>query len=350
MKTATACAILGVDVEASQEELRKAWRALALQSHPDKNPNDADAAARFREVAEAYKVLSHSEIAYKSYDALASEMDDVRSALTRATELAAQMAVGASGVGSVLRMGGATWIGEVDKGRPQGVGDLILPNGSVHHGTFDAGRASGTGVLYEASGSVMRGSWVENRRTGSFETTDPKGGIWHDTYDEAGKRTSRKKGAPPPAGCPPAAKCRVCGVKFHEGANFKCLHHSGKWVEAPTHNADGSAATVDTVAFPDGGLWLCCGAKTKEPKDGERGCTVVAQHVAAAPPPPVPVDRRLEEVPTARDCGPTPVAGVVAEAADGALAKPKSPSFIESSFTTRVAYEEWRKSLALGGR
>lgn len=50
-------ATLGLGREASDEEIRKAFRRLALKHHPDKNPGDPQAAARFRRIAEAYGVL-----------------------------------------------------------------------------------------------------------------------------------------------------------------------------------------------------------------------------------------------------------------------------------------------------
>lgn len=49
--------ILGVSVYASQEEIKKAYRLLALRWHPDRNPDDPLAGARFREVQEAYEEL-----------------------------------------------------------------------------------------------------------------------------------------------------------------------------------------------------------------------------------------------------------------------------------------------------
>ncbi|GAC1481983.1 MAG: molecular chaperone DnaJ [Candidatus Dormibacteria bacterium] len=50
--------VLGVGRTASPEELKKAYRKLALQYHPDRNPDDPQAEARFKEINEAYEVLS----------------------------------------------------------------------------------------------------------------------------------------------------------------------------------------------------------------------------------------------------------------------------------------------------
>ncbi len=53
--------ILGVERNASAEEIKKAYRKLALQYHPDRNPNDKVAEEKFKEINEAYQVLSDPE-------------------------------------------------------------------------------------------------------------------------------------------------------------------------------------------------------------------------------------------------------------------------------------------------
>lgn len=53
--------VLGVERGASQAELKKAYRGLAQQFHPDKNPDDKTAEDKFKEAANAYQVLSDDE-------------------------------------------------------------------------------------------------------------------------------------------------------------------------------------------------------------------------------------------------------------------------------------------------
>ena len=63
---------LGVERNASEEDIRKAYRKLAMQYHPDRNPNDKQAEDRFKEINEAYQVLSDSE-KRGHYDRLGSD-------------------------------------------------------------------------------------------------------------------------------------------------------------------------------------------------------------------------------------------------------------------------------------
>lgn len=53
--------ILGVGKSASKDEIKKAYRKLALQYHPDRNPDDKSAEEKFKEAAEAYEVLSSDD-------------------------------------------------------------------------------------------------------------------------------------------------------------------------------------------------------------------------------------------------------------------------------------------------
>jgi len=53
--------ILGLDRSASAEEIKKAYRQLALKYHPDRNPGDQEAEENFKETAEAYEVLRDPE-------------------------------------------------------------------------------------------------------------------------------------------------------------------------------------------------------------------------------------------------------------------------------------------------
>jgi curved DNA-binding protein len=64
--------ILGVERNAGEDDIRKAYRKLAMQYHPDRNPNDKQAEERFKEINEAYQVLN-DPTKRSHYDRLGSD-------------------------------------------------------------------------------------------------------------------------------------------------------------------------------------------------------------------------------------------------------------------------------------
>src|SRR5271163_1158436 len=66
--------VLGVDRKASDADIKSAYRKLARKFHPDVNPNNKDAETRFKEINEAYQVLS-DPAKRKKYDELGADWE-----------------------------------------------------------------------------------------------------------------------------------------------------------------------------------------------------------------------------------------------------------------------------------
>src|SRR5690349_16465146 len=71
--------VLGVPRSASEKDIRQAYRKLARQYHPDLNPNDKQAEAKFKEIGQAYEVLSDAD-KRKSYDRWGHDFEKIEQA------------------------------------------------------------------------------------------------------------------------------------------------------------------------------------------------------------------------------------------------------------------------------
>lgn len=89
---------LGLKRDASEKEIKKAFRTLAQKYHPDKNPGDANAEQRFKEVNEAYSVLSDPE-SRKQYDRFGENWEQYARAGVNPNDFEGFGAGGASGFG-----------------------------------------------------------------------------------------------------------------------------------------------------------------------------------------------------------------------------------------------------------
>jgi molecular chaperone DnaJ len=174
---------LGVDKGASAKEITKAYRKLARDLHPDKNPGDAVAEEKFKELAAAYDVLGD--------DAKRKEYDEVR--------VMGPMS-GMGGMGGRGAPGGYTFNVE-DMGGAGGIGDLF---GSMFgHGGQGRGRAGG------ASGvGPRRGADVTAQLTVDFK--DAVHGLTTTLYLTTDAQCSTCNGSGAKPGTSPVM-CSACG-------------------------------------------------------------------------------------------------------------------------------------------
>lgn len=196
---------LGVASDASDSEVKKAYRKLAKDLHPDKNPGNAEAEQRFKDVSEAYSVLSDPE-QRKEYDAVRT--------MTRG---GARFTAGAGPSGGFSDDVFSGFFSR-QSGRQQGGGNISMEDllsglftngggpgagraGGFGGPGFDGGQAPRTGADVEASTSLtfrqaVDGDTVTLRRgDGSTVTTRVPAGV-----KDGQKIRLRGKGNPGPAG------------------------------------------------------------------------------------------------------------------------------------------------------
>ena len=151
--------VLGVSKDVSQTDLKKTYRKLARKYHPDSNPGDAKAEAKFKEISEAYSVLSDDE--------QRKEYDQVRAMGSGARFTAPGGGAGAGGFedvfGGMFNQGGG---GQSYTFRQSGGGDYD----DLLGGLFGSGRFGQTTGGYRGYGGPTSGQDVSASTTIDFNT------------------------------------------------------------------------------------------------------------------------------------------------------------------------------------
>ena len=255
-------ATLGVDKKATQDEIKKAYRKLARQYHPDRNPGDAKAEERFKEISTAYDVLSDPD-KRKQYDR--------------------------GGMNPFAGAGGAGGPGNFDAGSFSDIlsnlfGNAGAPGGSRGRGGAGASRAE-------------RGRDLESEVSLSFEQAVEGAQVSLQVPMSETCHTCRGTGAKPgttPKVCP---RCQGRGVESQGQGLFsisqpctKC-GGSGTIIENPCPTCAGSGATRTVkkyrVNIPAGvreGSRIRLAGKGEPGRNGgPQGDLYVITHVADSP-------------------------------------------------------------------
>jgi molecular chaperone DnaJ len=212
--------VLGVPKNAPAAEIKKAYRKLAQKLHPDANPGNADAEARFKEISAAYDVLGDEE-KRKAYD-------QVRE-------------MGATGFGAG---GPAGWPGAgTSGGWPGGVryeqADVDL--GDLFGGLFGGARS-------RASRASRRGADLETEVTVSFDDAMTGTTVPVRISGPAVCRTCRGSGAEPGTTATTCPTCRGSGQVAVDQGFFSIsrpcpeCRGSGRRIEHPCHTCHGTGA------------------------------------------------------------------------------------------------------------
>lgn len=255
--------VLGVKEKATPDEIKKAYRKLAKKFHPDANPGDPQASERFKEIGEAYSVLSDSE-KRKQYDqmkrlgAFGFGGGAGRGPYTRPP---------GGGYGTPGGPGGGTFSFEDLSGFGSGLSDLfssIFERGRRETGAPRRGPAQGRNVEY----------LVEV----SFETAVRGGRITINVPITEECASCGGSGAAPGTGTKTCTECRGSGtVAFGQGGfavKRPCPACMGRGTipEKPCPSCDGTGTVRQTrkiqVAVPKG---VEDGSKVRLSGQGERG-------------------------------------------------------------------------------
>lgn len=206
-------AALGVAKDASQDEIKKVYRKLARGLHPDKNPGDANAETRFKEVSEAYSVLSDPK--------KRKEYDEARTLFANGA--------GRFGGGFSPGSGGATFdVSDLFGGSGADLGDLF-------DGLFGSG---GLGRRRQSGGTgPQRGSDVTASMELGFEDAVHGATLPLTLSGPAACHTCHGSGARP--GTTPR-HCPTCG-----GSGFVTSNQGGFGFSEPCRDCRGTGQLID---------------------------------------------------------------------------------------------------------
>jgi len=226
-------AALGVAKDASATEIKKAYRALARDLHPDKNPNNAGAEAKFKEVSEAYDVLSDAKRRV--------EYDEARRLFGSGGFRPGGFGGASSGTGGQTYDINDLFGGAAAGGGSGGLGDLF-------GGLFGGGSPGGT----QTRSRPARGRDVETEATLSFEEAVRGVTVPLRMQSPGTCRTCAGTGAKPgtaPRTCP---TCNGVGLTTRNQGSFafsepcRDCRGSGTVVDDPCPDCRGSGVTSQT--------------------------------------------------------------------------------------------------------
>jgi len=238
-------AALGVPKDADAAAIKKAYRKLARDLHPDKNPNNAEAEARFKDVSEAYDVLSDEK--------RRAEYDEARRLFGAGAGRAGGFPGGFGGGGGGGFAGGSQpfdlgdLLGQTGGGRAGGLGDLF-------GGLFGGGGSGGSGARArsQAASGPARGQDVETEATLSFEEAVLGVTVPLRMQSPGSCPTCNGTGAKPgtsPHTCP---VCQGAGVTSRSQGAFafsepcRNCRGTGSVIEDPCPTCAGSGITTQT--------------------------------------------------------------------------------------------------------
>jgi molecular chaperone DnaJ len=286
---------LGVPQNADAAAIKKAYRKLAQELHPDKNPGNAEAESRFKEVSEAYDVLSDPK--------RRGEYDDARRLF------------GAGGAGARAGFPGGGFPGGNHAGGPGGqafdLGDLFGAAGGggrnagglgdilggLFGGAAGGGAPGGSRARSQAASGPARGQDVETEATLSFEEAVLGVTVPLRMQSPGTCTTCHGNGARPGTSPHTCSVCQGAGVTSRSQGAFafsepcRACRGSGQVIDDPCPTCSGSGITTQTrtitVRIPagvkDGQRIRLAGKGAPGRRGGPAGDLFVVVHVAEHP-------------------------------------------------------------------